>query len=48
MKMHHLLLTAAAFTVSALTLQAAPKDLVGKELPALGVEYLEAYTGTEG
>ena len=48
MKMHHLVLTAAALTVSALTLQAAPKDLVGKELPALGVEYLEATPELKG
>jgi thiol-disulfide isomerase/thioredoxin len=49
MKLHQLLLTAAALTVGALTTQAAePKDLVGKELPALGVSYLEAEPDLKG
>jgi thiol-disulfide isomerase/thioredoxin len=48
MKLHHLLLAAAALTVGVLTLQSAPKDLVGKELPPLGVDYLEAAPELKG
>lgn len=41
MKLHHLLIAVAVITVSACTGQAAPKDWIGKELPALGVEYVD-------
>ena len=40
MKLHQCLLGAIALAVCTLTVQAAPKDWIGKELPALGVEYL--------
>jgi len=41
MKIHYTILTAVALSLSAsITSCAAPSDWVGKELPALGVEYL--------
>lgn len=41
MKLHHSLIAAALLAFSACTGQAAPKDWVGKELPDLGVEYVD-------
>ena len=41
MKIHHLLIAAAVISFSTCTGQATPKDWVGKELPALGVDYID-------
>jgi thiol-disulfide isomerase/thioredoxin len=48
MKLHHLLIAAAAITVTACTGQAAPKDWIGKELPPLGVDYIEKTPDLKG
>ena len=48
MKLHHLLIAAAVITVTACTGQAAPEDFVGKELPSLGVDYLDKTPDLKG
>ena len=48
MKLHHLLIAAAVITVSACTGQAAPKDWIGKDLPALGVDYIDKNPDLKG
>ena len=48
MKLHHLLVTAAVITFTACSGQAAPKDWVGKELPALGVDYVDKTPDLKG
>jgi len=48
MKLHHLLIAATVITVSACTGQAAPKDWVGKELPSLGVDFIDKTPDSKG
>jgi thiol-disulfide isomerase/thioredoxin len=48
MKLHHLLIAAAVITVSACTGQAAPKDWIGKELPALSIDYIDKAPDIKG
>lgn len=48
MKLHRILATAAALAVTALVAQAAPKDWVGKDLPSLGVDYVDQTPETKG
>ena len=48
MKLHHLFIAATAIGFSACTGQAAPKDWVGKEMPELGVDYLDKSPDLKG
>ena len=48
MKLHHLLIAAAVIAFSACTGQAAPKDWIGKELPQLGVDYIDKNPDLKG
>jgi thiol-disulfide isomerase/thioredoxin len=48
MKLHHLLITSIVLTVTACTGQSAPKDWVGKDLPTLGVDFIDKAPETKG